>query len=164
MLKFRSAKISSNCRKLSGYRRYQRTHRTIISASKCRRLNSVGRSRLMQEEAYQIARTRLATLPSRSRDLPAARVFFRGALKRHGQPRSITAQHYPRWLRAQPCSTATHGHEERVQLPRSQSCEDTILQVLEQPRGTRPSSRQIPRLCNAGLQVVPKRSGCTVRN
>jgi len=32
----------------------------------------------------------VASYLSRSRDLPAGRVFFRGALKRHGQPRSIT--------------------------------------------------------------------------
>jgi len=35
----------------------------MISASKCRRLNKVGRLRLMQAEAYQIDRTRFATLP-----------------------------------------------------------------------------------------------------
>ena len=40
--------ISSSCRKLSGYRRYQRTRRTMISASKCRPLNSAGRFRFMQ--------------------------------------------------------------------------------------------------------------------
>src|ERR1051325_2699395 len=45
--------ISSSWRKLSGYRKYQRTHTTIISASKCRLLNSVGRSRLIGR-AYQI--------------------------------------------------------------------------------------------------------------
>ena len=32
----------------------------------------------------------VASYLSRSRDLPAARIFFRKALKRHGQPRSIT--------------------------------------------------------------------------
>ena len=32
----------------------------------------------------------VASYLSRSRDLPAARIFFRGALKRHGQPRCIT--------------------------------------------------------------------------
>lgn len=51
--------ISSSCRKLSGYRRYQRTQRTIISASKCRPLNSPGRFRLMQVKAYQADRTPL---------------------------------------------------------------------------------------------------------
>ena len=51
--------ISSSCRKLSGYRRYHRTHRTMISASKCRPLNSAGRFRLMQAEAYQTGRTPL---------------------------------------------------------------------------------------------------------
>jgi hypothetical protein len=45
--------MSSRFRKLSGYRRYQRTHRTMISASKCRPLNSVGCFGLMQTEAYQ---------------------------------------------------------------------------------------------------------------
>jgi hypothetical protein len=48
--------ISSSCRKLSGYRRYQRTQRIIISASKCRPLNSAGRFRRMLIEAYQTVR------------------------------------------------------------------------------------------------------------
>ena len=49
--------ISSSCRKLSGYRRYHRTHRTMISASKCRPLNSAGRFRFIYAEAYQTGRT-----------------------------------------------------------------------------------------------------------
>src|SRR4051812_8321205 len=39
-------------KRISGYRRYQRQHGIMISASKCRRLNNVGRSRAMQAEAY----------------------------------------------------------------------------------------------------------------
>jgi hypothetical protein len=42
--------------KLSGYRKYHRTHRTMISASKCRPLNSAGRFRLIYAEACQIGR------------------------------------------------------------------------------------------------------------
>ena len=34
----------------------------------------------------------VASYLSRSRDLPAARIFFRKTLKRHGQPRSITLE------------------------------------------------------------------------
>ena len=38
-------------------RRYQRTQRTMISASKCRPLNSAGRFRFVHVEAYQTDRT-----------------------------------------------------------------------------------------------------------
>ena len=38
----------------------------MISASKCRPLNSVGRSRLIEAEAYQAAGTADATQPSRA--------------------------------------------------------------------------------------------------
>ena len=54
-LTLRSAISSSRFRKLSPNRRYQRTHKTMISASKCRPLNSVGGFRLMHAQAYQTA-------------------------------------------------------------------------------------------------------------
>jgi hypothetical protein len=41
------------------YGRYQRTQSTMISTSNCRPLNSAGRFRLIQAEAYQTSRTPL---------------------------------------------------------------------------------------------------------
>jgi hypothetical protein len=61
------------------YRRYQRTQRTMISASKCRPLNSAGRFRFIQAEAYQTSRTplqhiRFANTDSAQRELRAMKV------------------------------------------------------------------------------------------
>lgn len=43
---------------------------------------------------------------SRTRDITAAKAFFRKALKRHGEPRTITLM-----VRAKPCRSAPYGHE-----------------------------------------------------
>src|SRR6202140_2221194 len=43
---------------------------------------------------------------SRTRDVTAAKAFFRKALKRHGDPQS----NYPGWFRAHPRRFAPHGH------------------------------------------------------
>jgi len=52
--------------KVCGYRRYQLMHTMLISASKCRRLHNVGRSRVMQADAHQMAPARIATLSCES--------------------------------------------------------------------------------------------------
>jgi putative transposase len=44
---------------------------------------------------------------SRTRDVTAAKAFFRKALKRHGEPRVITLDGF----RGHPCRFAPHGHE-----------------------------------------------------
>jgi transposase-like protein len=44
---------------------------------------------------------------SRTRDVTAAKAFFRRAFRRHGDPRVITL----RRLRTNPCRLAPHGHE-----------------------------------------------------
>jgi hypothetical protein len=51
---FRSAIISSRFRKLRQNRRYQRTQRRIISASKCRPLNGAGRDRCMNRQRIRL--------------------------------------------------------------------------------------------------------------
>ena len=56
--------ISSRFRKLRPNRRYHRTHRTMISASKWRPLNSAGRFRLMQSKAYQTGRNAVCNTSS----------------------------------------------------------------------------------------------------
>lgn len=75
-----------------------------------------------------------------------------------------TAQHHVGRFRAQSRSAATHGHAERVQLPRSQSGEDSILQILEQHGGAGSSPCQIQSRGNARIQVVLERPHCTCRD
>jgi len=68
-------------------------------------LNSVGRSRLMQEEAYQIARTRLATLPlllvdfhAFSRDPQFASAMISAILERRRHERFHVLENVGCWL------------------------------------------------------------------
>src|SRR5438445_2577107 len=58
-LTLRSAIISSRFRKLSPNRRYQRTHRTMTSASKCLPLNSAGRFRRIHRRVSDALRYRV---------------------------------------------------------------------------------------------------------
>ena len=51
----------------------------------------------------------VASYLSRKRDRAAARTFFRRALKRHGQPRTITLTGS-----SQSFGPSSHGHAERV--------------------------------------------------
>jgi transposase-like protein len=50
---------------------------------------------------------------SRTRDMAAAKAFFRKALQRH----RATSNHHARWLRTQPFRAPPDGHAQRVQLP-----------------------------------------------
>src|SRR5262252_8861242 len=68
--RLRSAIISSRFRKLSPNRRYQRTHRTMISASKCRPLNSAGRFGRIHCKIPDTLPYWLATLPFRGKFYP----------------------------------------------------------------------------------------------
>src|SRR3954452_8937543 len=97
---------------------------------------------------------------SRTRDLTAARTFFRQALKLHGGPRSTTLDGFE----PKPLGSAPDGYAERVQLPLGQSGQDTQLQILEQYRGAGSPAREVPRLGDAGLQVVPECPDCDRRN
>ena len=61
--RFRSAMISSRSRYVREYRRYQRTHRRMITSSKCRPRNSAGRFRVTIQ-ATRSAQLAFATEPS----------------------------------------------------------------------------------------------------
>src|SRR3954453_3047118 len=61
--RFRSAMISSRSRYVNEYRRYHRTHRRMITFSKCRPRNSAGRFRVTATP-YKTARPAFETEPT----------------------------------------------------------------------------------------------------
>ena len=71
---------------------------------------------------------------SRTRDVTAAKAFFRKALKHHGEPRSITLDGF------EPSHAALRRMGMRNEFNfMGESGEDSQLQILEQYRGAGPS-------------------------
>jgi len=95
---------------------------------------------------------------SRTRDITAAKAFFRKALKHHGEPRTITLDAF------QPSHSALHrmGMRNEFNL-RWANPEDPQLQVPQQYRGAGSSAHQITRSAKARLQEVLQRQTCSDR-
>ena len=95
---------------------------------------------------------------SRTRDVAAAKAFFRKALKHHGEPRTITLDGF------EPSHAALRRMDaERVQLPMGESSQDPIIEISEQHGGTRSPAHQVPFTTYAGLQVVLQCTPCADR-
>ena len=96
---------------------------------------------------------------SRTRDVTAAKAFFRKALKRHGEPRVITLDGFE----------ATHAALRRMGVNNEfnyrsrQSRPDSKLSLLEQRRRTRSPEGKKPRGSNAWFQALLQRTACSER-
>jgi transposase-like protein len=92
----------------------------------------------------------VASYLSQTRDQTAARLFFRQALKRHGEPRSITLDGFE----PSHCALRAHGYTRRLQLLRPECDEDSLVEVFEQHRRTGSSPHKVPGISHAGLQIL----------
>ena len=87
---------------------------------------------------------------SRTRDIAAAKAFFRKALKRHGQPRTITLDGFE----ADALRPAAHGHAQRIQFPLGERGPGSLLSVLEQCGGAGSSTDKVTHSANARVQEL----------
>ena len=96
---------------------------------------------------------------SRTRDVTAAKAFFRKALKRHGEPRVITLDGF------EPTHAALRrmGMYNEFNLPLRRSRPDSKLSLLEQRRRTRSPEDKKPRGSNAWFQALLQRTACSER-
>jgi transposase-like protein len=81
---------------------------------------------------------------SRTRDIAAAKAFFRKALKHHGEPRSITLDGF------EPRRTTPHGYTKRVQFQMGKSLEDSPLQIFKTISWSKTTGES-----NPGSRIVP---------
>jgi transposase-like protein len=93
----------------------------------------------------------VASYLSRNRDLAAARIFFRRALQRHGQPRTITLDGF------EPSHSALRrmGMRNEFNFRGANPVKIRSCQELKQHRGTGSSPCEVPRFSDVGLQDVP---------
>ena len=84
---------------------------------------------------------------SRTRDIAAAKAFFRKALKQHGQPRTITLDGF------EPSHAALRrmGMRNEFNYRWGKPGQDPLLSVPEQYRGTGPPKGKIPHATDARI-------------